>query len=135
MGPRRKKPFGPDIDDIHEIHVPAAGWLSRTEAARGTMTDGLSPVFLDNHRVALHGNPRPPVSRILAAGGARDGQPVMWVRAPDEPLGRPVHADEVIDRTVKAEPVYLVSMNELPPGLASNLAPKGIAIPERESES
>ena|SRR5688572_15323295 len=100
------------------------------------VTPGLSPVFLDDRPVQLAGDPRPLVGRILEAGGRRRDQPVMWVREPHDPLGRPVDPDEAIDRTVKAQaPVFLQSMTEIPQGLATNLAPLSLVPPEPESDS
>jgi hypothetical protein len=73
-------------------------------------TPNLSPVFLDNSRVTLGGDPRPHVSKILQASGKEPETQVLWVRAPDEDLGRQVAPDEVIDRTILAsQPVHLRS--------------------------
>jgi hypothetical protein len=61
------------------------------------MPADLAPVYLDDTRVTLQGDPRPKVAKILQAGG-RPPDATVRLDARTGP-GRPIGADEVIDRT------------------------------------
>lgn len=72
-------------------------------------TPALATVYLDNANVGLMGDPRPRVSKILAAGGKQPGT-VQVVRAysANDPKGEPVGMEDIIDRTADpARPIYL----------------------------
>lgn len=62
------------------------------------MPADLAPVYLDETRVTLQGDPRPKVAKILQAGGRPPDAAVLRSDTPSGP-GRPVGADDVIDRT------------------------------------
>ncbi len=75
------------------------------------MVAQLAPVYLDDNRVTLQGDPKPKVSKILLAGG-KEGTDfeVVRLRSQDDNEGTTVGADEVIDRTAQSDyPVYLRS--------------------------
>ena len=71
------------------------------------MPANLAPVYLDDTRVQLQGDPRPPVSKIVQAGGKGRDVKVVRLASLEDDRGSPVGLDEVIDRTARAEPVYL----------------------------
>lgn len=77
------------------------------------MATGLAPVYLDDARVQLQGDPRPKVSKIVAAGGKSAGH-VRIVRLASlaDEQGEPVQFDDVIDRSQQQAPVYLRSIVE-----------------------
>ena len=66
------------------------------------MTAGLAPVYLDDTRVTLQGDPRPKVAKILQAGGHPTDALVVRVEG-----GQALGPDEVIDRTTALGPVHL----------------------------
>lgn len=70
----------------------------------------LSSVYLGRERVTLLGDPRPAVSKILAASGTDpEGLQVRRVQAPEDEEGQVLPLDKVIDRTAQPTvPVYLV---------------------------
>jgi hypothetical protein len=77
------------------------------------MKSGLSTVYLDDFPVTLMGDEaRPPLSRIVLAGGKRpDRVEVRWLKSPFDPNGQAVGAEEIIDRTVEpTKPIYLRSV-------------------------
>lgn len=71
------------------------------------MPADLAPVYLDDTRVTLQGDPRPKVAKILQAGGRPTDARVVWLKGrsgQDRSLG----PDEVIDRTGDpGQPVHL----------------------------
>jgi hypothetical protein len=73
------------------------------------MASNLAPVYLDDARVTLQGDPRPQVSKILQAGGHPAGQGVVVVRLREAAGadGHPIALDDVIDREKAITPVYL----------------------------
>jgi hypothetical protein len=73
------------------------------------MAANLAPVYLDDARVTLQGDPRPQVSKILQAGGKAtgDGTLVVRLREAAGADGQPLALDEVIDREEAVTPVYL----------------------------
>jgi hypothetical protein len=73
------------------------------------MATNLAPIYLDDARVHLQGDPKPRVSKIVAAGGkAVDGDlVVVRLRAQGDEDGKPVPLEEVIDRAQQSTPVYL----------------------------
>lgn len=75
------------------------------------MPTNLAPVYLDDARVQLQGDPRPRVSKIVAAGGKAVGDDlvVMRLRGQDDTKGSPIQLEDVIDRSGQTEPVYLRS--------------------------
>ncbi len=72
------------------------------------MAATLAPIYVNDERVALQGNPKPAVSAIVTAWGKRP-QPVEVVRlrSRTDSQGQRLRSAEVIDRTATAEPVYL----------------------------
>ena len=70
------------------------------------MPSELAPVYLDDNRVKLQGDPRPKVSAIVAAGGKQASQ-VVRLRSPNDESGEAVGLEAVIDRASEAGPVYL----------------------------
>lgn len=70
------------------------------------MAADLAPVYLDDTRVTLQGDPRPKVAKILQAGGRPTDARVVLQGAAGQP--RALGPDEVIDRTVgPSQPVHL----------------------------
>ena len=70
------------------------------------MPSELAPVYLDDNRVKLQGDPRPKVSAIVAAGGKQARQ-VVRLRSPNDEQGETVGLEAVIDRSSEAGPIYL----------------------------
>lgn len=73
------------------------------------MASNLAPVYLDDTRVTLQGDPRPQVAKILQASGKRaaEGALVVRLREASGADGHPVALSEVIDREAATTPVYL----------------------------
>ncbi|HUR26312.1 MAG TPA: hypothetical protein VM327_09905 [Candidatus Thermoplasmatota archaeon] len=73
------------------------------------MASNLAPVYLDDARVTLQGDPRPQVSKILQAGGHPASVKVLVVRLREAAGadGHPLALDDVIDREKAITPVYL----------------------------
>ncbi len=71
----------------------------------GPMSD-LAPVYLDDSRVKLQGDPKPNVASIVKAGGKR-GVRVVRLDSPTDEGGVDVGLDQVIDRASESGPVYL----------------------------
>src|SRR5688572_14968759 len=69
------------------------------------MPADLAPVYLDDTRVTLQGDPRPKVAKILQAGGLPKDARVVRVEGRSS-SGRPLGPDEVIDRTGDTRPVH-----------------------------
>lgn len=78
------------------------------------MASDLAPVYLDDARVTLQGDPRPQVSKILQAGGHDVGRSVVVVRLREASGadGHPIALDDVIDREKAITPVYLRILKE-----------------------
>jgi hypothetical protein len=78
------------------------------------MAANLAPIFLDNERVRLQGDPRPRLGKILAWGGrSPDEYYIVRLREPLDPQGRPIAADECIDRSfIVTQPIYLRSFKK-----------------------
>ena len=73
------------------------------------MAANLAPVFVNDNRVTLAGDPKPKVEKIVNAVG-KNPQSVEIVRLRNQGdyEGKPLRLDEFIDRTVKSsDPVYL----------------------------
>lgn len=70
------------------------------------MPTDLAPVYLDDNRVKLQGEPKPKVATIVAAGGKQASQ-VVRLRSPNDEQGEAVGLEAVIDRASEAGPVYL----------------------------
>lgn len=73
------------------------------------MATNLAPVYLDDARVQLQGDPRPKVAKIVAAGGkvVGDDVEVVRLRDPADERGTPLRLEDVIDRAGQPGPVYL----------------------------
>ena len=74
------------------------------------MKERLSKVYLDDYPITLMGDEAtPPLSRIVRAGGKRpDDVDVVFLTSPSDGQGRPVEADEIIDRAAEpTRPIYL----------------------------
>lgn len=74
-------------------------------------TPALATVYLDNASVGLMGDPRPQVSKIVAAGGKQPGRvQVVRTRSPTDQKGTALRMEDVIDRTAEpTQPIYLRS--------------------------
>ena len=74
-------------------------------------TPALATVYLDEEAVGLMGDPRPKVSKIVAAGGKRpESVQVLRGLSATDLRGKPLRLDDTIDRTVEpARPIYLTS--------------------------
>jgi hypothetical protein len=84
------------------------------------MAANLAPVYLDNERVTLQGDPKPRVAKIVEAGGKKpDKVQVVRLKSQTDFEGRPVRLDEIIDRTVQSNnPVYLKCVDKGNPASA-----------------
>lgn len=73
------------------------------------MPTNLAPIFLDDARVQLQGDPKPRVSKIVALGGkATDGDlVVVRLRSQGDAKGSPIKLEDVIDRAQQTDAVYL----------------------------
>src|SRR5688572_5397401 len=72
------------------------------------MAQTLAPIYLDNDRVRLQGDPRPTVSKILNAGGKKpDEFRVVRLKDKNEEAGETLAPQDVIDRTSAGQDVYL----------------------------
>ena len=93
------------------------------------MASNLAPVYLDDTRVTLQGDPRPQVAKILQAGGKEtpEGALVVRLREASGADGQPVALTEVINREEATTPVYLRVVK-------GGQAPGGIRTQETSSE-
>lgn len=74
-------------------------------------TPALATVYLDNANVGLMGDPRPTVSKIVAAGGKEPGKvQVVRAQSSSDQKGKPLGLADIIDRTADpTQPIYLRS--------------------------
>ena len=84
------------------------------------MAANLAPVYLDNERVTLQGDPKPKVAKIVEAGGRRpDKVQVVRLKSQTDFEGKPVRLEDVIDRTLQSNnPVYLKCVDKENPASA-----------------
>ncbi|MHB8633975.1 MAG: hypothetical protein ACYDBQ_08435 [Thermoplasmatota archaeon] len=85
------------------------------------MAQNLAPVFLNDSRVTLQGDPRPKVSKIIQAGGMQANATIeiKRLKSQDDTIGTTVRLDDVIDRTTSTEaPVYLKCIDSQNPASA-----------------
>jgi hypothetical protein len=94
---------------VHDIHANARTGLYTPPTAGDWMASNLAPVYLDDTRVTLQGDPRPQVVKILQAGGAAtaDGIVVLRLQEAAGAAGQPIGLDEVIDREKAIAPIHL----------------------------
>ena len=73
------------------------------------MPSNLAPVYLDDARVQLQGDPRPAVAKIVAASGkpAPSDSRIVRVSAPGVTEGDTLQLEDVIERAEQGAPVYL----------------------------
>lgn len=95
------------------------------------MAASLAPVYLDDTRVTLQGDPRPLVAKILQAGGqsAAEGVLVVRLREASGADGQPVALDDVVDREAAPTPVYLRILKTGQPGPVHPSPPRGVPAP------
>jgi hypothetical protein len=95
------------------------------------MAANLAPVYLDDARVTLQGDPRPQVAKILQAGGKPSGDGVLVVRLREASGadGQPVALHDVIDREEAVTPVYLRLVQTDHPGPVHPTPPHGTHAP------
>ena len=77
------------------------------------MKDALSRIYFDDLPVKLLGDePRPPLDRIVRAGGKLPGRvDVVVLASPKDETGHVLAPGEIIDRTVEpTKPIYLRSV-------------------------
>lgn len=91
------------------------------------MASNLAPVYLDDARVTLQGDPRPQVAKILQAGGHAAGQGLVVLRLREAAGadGHPIGLEEVIDREKAIAPVYLRILKETEAGAKAGHAAAG----------
>ncbi len=92
------------------------------------MKDELSRIYFDGQPVRLLGDEaRPPLSRVVRAGGKVPGQTDIHVLAsPKAATGHPLADEEILDRTVEPmKPIYLRSVPkpDAQPAPMSNVDP------------
>lgn len=95
------------------------------------MAANLAPVYLDDARVTLQGDPRPQVSKILQAGGkpSADGVLVVRLREASGADGQPLALHDVIDREEAVTPVYLRVVQTDQTGPVHPTPPRGSSAP------
>lgn len=72
------------------------------------MTEKLAPIFVNDTRVRVAGDPKPPVSKVVQACGMHpQAVDVYRLDSPKEPRGRKLDLEEIIDRTAHPNPIYL----------------------------
>jgi hypothetical protein len=77
------------------------------------MANELAPVYLDDARVQLQGDPRPKVAKIVAAGGKpSEHMRIVRLASLQDETGQTVGLDDVIDRSQQRNPVYLRLVDE-----------------------
>lgn len=77
------------------------------------MANELAPVYLDDARVQLQGDPRPKVSKIVTAGGKHTTHlRVVRLASLADETGEVLQLDDVIDRSQQRSPVYLRCIGE-----------------------
>jgi hypothetical protein len=94
-----------------------------------SMKDEFSPIYFDGQPIKLLGDEaRPPLSRIVRAGGQVPGRVDVQVLASLKDVsGHVLPPGEVIDRTVQpSKPIYLRSVPRATP--EAEAAPKGDAV-------
>ncbi len=89
------------------------------------MKNEFSPVYLDDAPVTLMGDEaRPPLSRIVRAGGKRPSRvDIVVLASRSDKLGHALDPEEIIDRTAEpTKPIYLRSAPKpgLPPPSTAN---------------
>lgn len=95
------------------------------------MNDQLAPVYLNNAPISLLGDEaRPPLSRIVLAGGQRPRDvEVQWLTSAKDTQGRPVAQEEIVDRTTDpTTPIYLRSIPKAKLRSVVAARPKGPAL-------
>jgi hypothetical protein len=93
----------------------------------------LVPVYLDNQRVVLSGDPKPRVAKILVTGGKPESQPVVRLRSPGDIKGQALRPSDVIDRTHETNPVYLKCEGSPPTaGTATRATTTTVPVPVGE---
>jgi hypothetical protein len=90
-------------------------------------TPALATVYLDNANVGLMGDPRPRVSKIVAASGRHPSTVrVIRTQSSSDQKGTPVSMEDIIDRTAEpTRPIYLLSRPNAVP----------IEVPEKPAPS
>lgn len=72
------------------------------------MAENLVPVYVNDARVRLEGDPKPQVSKIVKIAGKKpEGVQVFRLENQQDRMGRPLRLEDIIDRTVEENPVYL----------------------------
>lgn len=68
----------------------------------------LAPIFVNNERVRVQGDPSPKVSKIIVNCGKEPGQvEVFRLTSQQDMYGKRLSSDEFIDRAAEVNPVYL----------------------------
>lgn len=77
-------------------------------------TRTLAPIYLDNEPVGLQGDPKPMISKILAASGKKaETFEVRRLLNQSDLEGKPCRPEDIIDRTAQATtPIYLKSVDK-----------------------
>lgn len=77
-------------------------------------TPTLAPVYLDNEPVSLMGDPKPQVSKVIAATGKRPEKfDIKLLHSQTDTEGKQIDLDYVIDRTEEpAKPIYLTCVEK-----------------------
>src|SRR5262245_51711954 len=78
------------------------------------MAANLAPVYVNNDRVTLQGDPRPNVAKIVTTLGKKpENVRVVLLSAQGDRDGSPLSSNEVIDRSANAQtPIYLKCFEE-----------------------
>ena len=74
------------------------------------MAAQLAPVYVNDTRVTLQGDPNPQVSKIVTCWGKSPEaiKEIYWLQSQSDPKGRRLKFQETIDRTASGEaPVFL----------------------------
>lgn len=99
------------------------------------MVEPLAPLFVNDARVRVQGDPKPMVAKIVRAAG-KDPQDVQVYRleTAQDPTGNRIGVEDIIDRTADPNPVFLRCLERpstADPGVATG--PSGPAPPKETS--
>src|SRR5690348_4308005 len=91
---------------------PAQGMQGFANPSAPT-NQNLAPVYLNDARVVLQGDPKPKVARIVTAGGKTPTNcEVVRLANQTDAKGTPLGLEDIIDRTRTNAPVYLKAVEK-----------------------
>lgn len=105
------------------------------------MAENLQPVYVNNERIRLEGDPKPNVAKVIECCGKQAARvEVFRLANRQDQYGQKLTVEDIIDRTIEADPVFLKllekeSAKEAPPtgpsaGRESPMRTAGMAPPQ-----